>query len=91
MIKMLELTISGRVQGIGFRAYALRIAQNLDIKGSVRNLPDGRVRVIALAEEDDLELFIQKLRNGPTFSLVREVLISEMEVTDTLKDFRIEY
>jgi len=88
---MLELTISGRVQGIGFRAYALRIAQNLDIKGSVRNLPDGRVRVIALAEEDDLELFIQKLRNGPTFSLVREVLISEMEVTDTLKDFRIEY
>ena len=91
MMKMLELIISGRVQGIGYRAYALRIAQNLDIKGSVRNLPDGRVRVIAFAEEDVMDLFIQKLRKGPTFSLVRDVLINEMEITDTYKDFRIEY
>ncbi len=91
MMKMLELIISGRVQGIGYRAYALRIAQNLDIKGSVRNLPDGRVRVIAFAEEDVMDLFILKLRKGPTFSLVRDVLINEMEITDTYKDFRIEY
>jgi acylphosphatase len=54
--------ISGLVQGVGFRATARHIAQRLDLKGSVRNLPDGNVEIIIQGSPTQLQLFFETLQ-----------------------------
>ncbi|MCD4844676.1 MAG: acylphosphatase [Methanosarcinales archaeon] len=58
-MKKVILHISGKVQQAGFRVKTVAIANALDIKGNVQNLPDGRVKIIAEGEDADLERFIQ--------------------------------
>lgn len=57
--------LSGRVQGVGFRAFTRRTARELGLAGTVRNLDDGRVEVCAAADPDTLERFRARLRQGP--------------------------
>ena len=90
-MKQYEIFVSGRVQGIGYRYFAERAAQNLGIKGFVRNLPDGRVKVIASGEDKSMEHFIEKLRQGPALSLVRDVQLNEVVLAEDYKDFQIEF
>jgi acylphosphatase len=63
----------GRVQGVGFRYFALKIAEELRVTGFVRNLPDGSVEVVAEAGEAVLAEFEAKLRNGPSFGRVEHL------------------
>lgn len=65
--------VSGRVQGVGFRYYALREAQALGVAGYARNLPDGRVEVVAEASEESLAQFEERLRQGPSFASVHSL------------------
>jgi acylphosphatase len=65
--------VSGRVQGVGFRYYALRTAERLGVTGFARNLPDGRVEVVAEAAEAALADFEEALRQGPSFCHVEGV------------------
>jgi acylphosphatase len=53
---------TGRVQGVGFRATAASIARSQPITGWVRNLPDGRVQLLAEGEEADVQAFLDALR-----------------------------
>jgi acylphosphatase len=62
--------VQGRVQGVGYRYFALREAQGLGVNGFARNLPDGRVEVIAEAGEETLRAFESRLREGPAFAAV---------------------
>ena len=71
-MRVVVLTVSGRVQGVGFRACVKRIADSLAITGEVMNLADGRVRVVAVAEEMILEKFISMLYGCPR-AIVRDV------------------
>src|SRR5205085_7261348 len=57
--------VSGRVQGVGFRWYVRRAAQELGLAGRVRNLPDGRVEAEAAGEPEALNAFRARLREGP--------------------------
>ncbi len=50
---------SGRVQGVGFRVTVRQIACGYDVTGSVRNLPDGRVELIAEGTREELEAFLK--------------------------------
>jgi Acylphosphatases len=61
-MKRLIAYVSGRVQQVGYRSRAVTIARALDVKGSIQNLPDGRVKVIADGEEADLERFANALK-----------------------------
>lgn len=72
--------ISGRVQGVCFRAFTQREAQRLGVSGWVRNLPDGRVEVAAAGSPAALDEFRQWLHRGPPQAVVREV------ITDTALD-----
>ena len=53
---------TGRVQGVGFRATAASIAQSYPVTGWVRNLPDGRVQLLAEGEDKDVQAFLAAVR-----------------------------
>ncbi|HXF04979.1 MAG TPA: acylphosphatase [Blastocatellia bacterium] len=72
--------ISGRVQGVGFRYFALRQAERYGITGYVRNLDDGRVEVLAQGEEADVAAFLDVLRQGPPLARVTFV---EQEIVES--------
>lgn len=65
-----RILVSGRVQGVGYRAFARREAAALGITVIATNLPDGRVEVIACGEADTLGALRERLREGPTWSEV---------------------
>lgn len=68
-----RLVISGRVQGVGYRWFAMKAARGLGLSGWVRNLPDGRVEVLACGSPKDLSRFEATLRVGPSGARVENV------------------
>ena len=65
--------IEGRVQGVGYRYFVLREAERLHVSGFARNLPDGRVEVVAEGSDEAVAEFEAKLKDGPAFSSVGHV------------------
>jgi acylphosphatase len=65
--------VHGQVQGVGYRYFALREAQILGISGFAKNLPDGRVEVVAEGADEALSAFEARLREGPGFASVAGV------------------
>jgi acylphosphatase len=65
--------VHGRVQGVGYRYFALRQAEALGVAGYARNLPDGSVEVVAEAGDETLAAFEERLRDGPAFASVADV------------------
>ncbi len=90
-MKAVEAFISGRVQGVGFRAFTRSKAKSLGLKGFVRNLPDGRVEVYAEGDEDALRKLIEYLSIGPFFADVRQVDWKFVEPRGSYEDFVIDY
>lgn len=82
--------VSGRVQGVGFRYFAERVASDLSLTGYTRNLADGRVEVYAVGTPERLSELAGHLRMGPRMADVRGVEEVEASVID-YSDFRIEY
>jgi acylphosphatase len=76
MHKTVEILVSGYVQAVGYRLYTKRYADQLALTGSVQNLPDGNVRVVASGAEHDLERFIERLREGPRAAIVKDVKVT---------------
>lgn len=66
-------TVTGRVQGVGFRAFAAGAAESLGLSGWVRNLPDGRVEVAARGSEQQLIALSVALKKGPPGARIRAV------------------
>lgn len=64
----------GRVQGVGYRAFCAAEATLLGVTGYARNLPDGRVEVVGEADESSLRQFVERLREGPRWSRVEDVI-----------------
>ncbi len=69
--------ITGRVQGVFFRAYTRDAAQRIGVTGWVRNLPDGRVEAVLEGEMDKVEAMIEWCREGSPLSRVETVEIIE--------------
>jgi len=68
-----KLKITGRVQGVGYRYYAERVANSMGVTGYVKNLSDGSVEVYAEGEESVLKNFINSLKKGPPLSAVSNI------------------
>ncbi|TYB83817.1 MAG: acylphosphatase [Kosmotoga sp.] len=81
-MKTIEITLYGRVQGVGFRHYAMRKAKSLNVMGYVRNKPDGSVEVVATADENTLEKFIDLLSKGPLTGHVTKVEKDELPLKE---------
>lgn len=87
----LHVTIDGRVQGVGFRAFVLRKASELGVKGWVRNRRDGRVEVVAEAERTALDKFLVALRRGPSAAMVTQVHPRWQNATGEFRRFDVKY
>lgn len=70
----MDATVRGRVQGVGFRVFALREAAYLGLDGFVANEPDGSVRVVAEGPRPDLDALVERLEEGPPAALVDRVI-----------------
>lgn len=84
-----ELQITGRVQGVWYRASAQREAQRLGLRGWVRNREDGAVEAIAEGPRGDLEAFIQWCRRGPPAAEVEDVEVSWRPASGSFPAFDI--
>lgn len=85
-----EIRISGRVQGVGFRAAARREARYLRLKGWVENLPDGTVRAVVNGDAESCMKFMNWCRDGSAFSWVEHLDAREMEA-ENLGPFEIKH
>jgi acylphosphatase len=90
-MKAKRLLIRGLVQGVGFRFFTERSARHLGLSGYVRNLPDGRVEVVAAGPEDDLEAFIAQVRQGPVAGRVDDVEITDTRLEERTHRFEIRH
>ncbi|HXT71437.1 MAG TPA: acylphosphatase [Vicinamibacterales bacterium] len=77
MLAARRFLVSGRVQGVGFRYFTQEAAEVEGMSGWVRNLPDGRVEVLAEGDAEALERFALKLARGPAMARVDVVETSE--------------
>jgi acylphosphatase len=90
MKKQIHVYYSGRVQGVGFRFTAEDIAQDLNVTGWVKNLLDGRVEVVAEAEEDLLKEFLERI-NKYFSRYIQDADIQRLPAAGEFKDFGIKF
>lgn len=83
--------ISGAVQGVGFRYFVLRAAARHQVLGTVRNLPDGRVEVMAEGERAAMDEFKQDLATGPMLAKVTDLDETDLPVANRFRDFHIDH
>lgn len=79
------------MQGVGFRWYVKEMAKQMGINGTVKNLYDGRVEVVALADIDTLYNFKKLLKKGPTLSRVDEILETDQDLNQSFNEFKVLY
>ena len=87
-MKRLRITVSGKVQGVFFRAQTEKKAKQLSVTGFVRNENDGSVYIEAQGVDEDLSEFLQWCKHGPERAEVESVNLSEIPVSED-KSFRI--
>ncbi|MFS8083337.1 MAG: acylphosphatase [Ginsengibacter sp.] len=78
-MKTIHLIISGKVQGVFFRASAKKKAKDLNLTGWVKNTLAGNVEIIASGESEVLEKYIKWCHNGPDNARVENVKINNRE------------
>jgi len=89
MQQTVKIDISGRVQGVYFRRFTKNKAVELGIKGTVRNKEDGRVEIIAQADQEKMEPFLKWCHKGPITARVDKVDIEEQANENEFKSFEI--
>lgn len=87
--KRLHAVVSGRVQGVGFRYFVQREATRLKLTGWVRNLAEGNVEVMAQGPAQALDDLLKKLREGPPFAWVRDVVVDWKDPDPSLLTFEV--
>jgi acylphosphatase len=86
----LEARVRGRVQGVGYRVFALREAMDLGLDGFVANEADGGVRVVAEGARADLAALLTRLEEGPPAGYVDRVIARWEPARGLARGFRIE-
>jgi acylphosphatase len=71
-MKVVEVFYEGRVQGVGFRYSVRQIAKGFNVIGWVRNLADGRVELQASGESEEVDAFLEGIRQSELASLIRK-------------------
>jgi acylphosphatase len=85
----IRAVISGRVQGVFYRATTLTEAKNLNVRGTVRNLPDGCVEVVAEGDDLAVQVLIKWCEQGPPSAWVEKIEQTQEPYQNEFSDFRI--
>ncbi len=91
MKKGARITITGRVQGVWFRAFTRRQAGLLNLTGWVRNMPDGSVYCEVEGDKDKIDRIIEKLKEGPEFARVDDVQVEWVPFKGQFDTFEVRY
>lgn len=86
-----HILVSGRVQGVGYRAFAARVAAQRTLVGGVRNLDDGRVELDVEGVKDLIEGLVAELHVGPPAARVTAVIVEWTPPSGRFTDFQIWY
>jgi acylphosphatase len=85
----MHIFYSGKVQGVGFRYTTKQVAMGYELSGMVRNLPDGRVELIADGAKEELEAFRQGIRDSGLGHFIAQEEISWEEPGNEFRGFEI--
>jgi acylphosphatase len=90
-MKRVHVYISGRVQGVFFRAETRRAANGFNITGWVRNMFDGSVEALFEGEDKNVDKMLEWCHIGPPAAKVKEVQAEEEPYTGEFRDFSVKY
>ena len=85
-----DIKVKGRVQGVGYRAFAAATARSFNLNGFVKNLVDGSVLVEAEGPSDLLDQFVLECKKGPGWAYVDGVTVIESTIQG-FKEFKVRY
>ena len=81
-LKSIKITVYGRVQGVGFRYSTLHTAKNFNVSGFVKNQIDGSVYIEAEGKSQNLDLFIDWCKRGPSYSRIDNINIENQPLVN---------
>ena len=90
MRRRIHVLYSGHVQGVGFRYTVKSVVTGYEVTGAVRNLPDGRVELVAEGTPDELEAFKLAIRESGVGRLIAREEVSWSEATSEFRGFAID-
>ncbi len=90
-VERIEIRVYGMVQGVFFRHHTRLRALELAVSGTVENLPDGSVRVIAQGSQESLRALTEWLSHGPPLAHVERLVVKRSEPKADSKGFSILY
>lgn len=86
-MKYLQIIVYGQVQGVGFRYFTYTMASQLGVVGTVQNLGDGSVEIVAQAPDHVMEQFIAYVKQGPMYGRVDDLKVTQLEGSGNYKRF----
>ncbi len=86
-----RVVVSGRVQGVWFRASTREVADGCGVRGFVRNLPDRRVEAVLQGDRAAVERTIAFMREGPPGAVVTEVSVEWRTATEAFEGFHVRH
>jgi acylphosphatase len=90
-MKKIRAIVTGRVQGVWFRASTADKARELDVNGYVRNLPDGSVEFVATGDNRKVDELVRWAKHGPPLASVDEVRVEPLDSEEEFTGFRLAF
>jgi acylphosphatase len=85
------IKIHGKVQGVGYRFFATRVARRLGLKGTIENIRDGYVEAIVEGEKSVIDEWLEELKEGPRYAEVTNIEQETKDYTGRLGDFDVKF
>ncbi len=90
-LEAVVVVVEGRVQGVGYRNFSQRRAQNLGLTGYAVNLRGGQVKIRAEGSHESIEGYVRVLKTGPPLAQVERVTVTPVPYTGQYRDFSIRF
>jgi acylphosphatase len=91
MKEMRIIRIHGKVQGVGYRFFATRVARRLGLKGAIQNLRDGTVEAKVEGEGEKIDEWLEQLKEGPRYAEVTKIDQEKKDFTGAQPDFDVSF
>lgn len=86
-----HIHIHGKVQGVGYRFFATRVARRLGLKGWIQNNRDGTVEALVEGEKAAIDEWVEEIREGPRYAEVTRIDAEVKDFTGRLGDFDVKF